>query len=63
MDFRERSCQGIRQLVQKYKQEFRIPENLNHYDVEDYRAAEKQFVRFCLKNGSALETDLSRHSD
>jgi hypothetical protein len=63
MDFQGRSPQGIRQLVQKYKQDFRIPENLNHYADEDYRAAEKQFVRFCLKNGCALEADFSRYSD
>ncbi|MGA9535781.1 MAG: hypothetical protein WBR24_07715 [Desulfobacterales bacterium] len=63
MDSDGRAEEGIKQLVQKYKREFRIPENLNHYAVEDYRAAEKQFVRFCLKNGCALETDFSRYSD
>jgi hypothetical protein len=63
MDFQDRSPHGIRQLVQKYKQDFRIPENLNHYADEDYHAAEKQFVRFCLKNGCALETDFSSYSD
>jgi hypothetical protein len=59
----DRAQEGIKRLVQKYLIEFRIPENLNHYAVEDYRAAEKQFVRFCLKNGCALETDFSRYSD
>ena len=63
MDSEDRAPEGIKQLVQKYKQEFRIPENLNHYAVEDYRAAEKQFVRFCLKNGCVSETNLSRHSE
>jgi len=63
MDFQDRSPHEIRQLVQKYKLDFRIPENLNHYADEDYRAAEKQFVRFCLKNGCALEPDFSRYSD
>jgi hypothetical protein len=63
MDIRDRNLRGVRQLVQKYKQEFRIPENLNHYADEDYRTAEKQYVRFCLKNGCALEMDFSRYSD
>jgi hypothetical protein len=49
--------------VQKYKQEFRISENTDHYSIEDFRLAEKQFVRFCLKNGYTLERDFSNYSD
>ncbi len=63
MNLQDRNLQGIEQLVQKYKQEFRIPENLNYYAVEDYRTAEKQYVRFYLKNGCTLDTDFPRHSD
>jgi hypothetical protein len=50
----DRAQEGIKQLVQKYKQEFRIPENTDHYGVEDFRLAEKQFVRFCLKYGCTM---------
>ncbi|MFY9705042.1 MAG: hypothetical protein WBV95_16145 [Desulfobacterales bacterium] len=59
----DRDQEGIKQLVQKYKQEFRISENTDHYSVEDFRLAEKQFVRFCLKNGYTLERDFSNYSD
>jgi hypothetical protein len=62
MNLQNRNLQGIRQLVQKYEQEFRIPENLNYYAVEDYRIAEKHYVKFCLKNGCTLEMDSSKHS-
>jgi hypothetical protein len=51
---------GIKHLVEKYRQDFRIPENLNHYTFEDYRIAEKRFIKFCLKNGRALEADFSK---
>jgi hypothetical protein len=59
----DRVQEGIEQLVQQYKQDFRIPENTDHYSVEDFRLAEKQFVRFCLKNGYTLERDFSNYSD
>jgi hypothetical protein len=52
MDRQEIPLNGIERLVERYKKAFRIPENLNHYRSEDYRVAEKLFVKFCLKNGS-----------
>jgi hypothetical protein len=60
MDPDGRAEEGIKQLVQKYKQEFRIPENTNHYGGEDFRLAEKGYVKFCLKNGRATGTDFSK---
>lgn len=54
MDLQGQALQGIEQLVARYRMEFRIPENLNHYTVEDYRVAEKQFVKFCLKHGCTM---------
>ena len=30
---------------------FRIPENVNYYSENDYKRAEKKFVKFCLKDG------------
>ncbi len=39
---------GIKSLVKKYRSIFEIPENLNHYSKEDYKIAEKRFIRFAL---------------
>lgn len=44
--------QGIDRIVEKYREQFRVPENLNHYSDNDYHAAERQYLRFCLTNGS-----------
>ena len=40
--------QGIRLLVQKCRNEFRRPENIDYYAENDFKAAEKKFVKFCL---------------
>ena len=40
--------QGIRLLVQKYRNEFRRPENIHYYTENDFKEAEKKFVKFCL---------------
>ena len=42
---------GIRRLIRKYVNQFRIPENLDHYAPEDLARAEKQFVKLCLREG------------
>ena len=51
----EKKITGITLLVNRFKKKFRIPENLNHYSEEDYQAAERKFVRFCLDNGDDQE--------
>ena len=40
--------QGIRLLVQKCRNEFRRPENIYYYSENDFKEAEKRFVKFCL---------------
>lgn len=40
--------QGIRLLVQKCRNEFRRPENIDYYAENDFKEAEKRFVKFCL---------------
>jgi hypothetical protein len=40
---------GIKSLVRKYRSIFEIPENLNHYSKEDYKIAEKRFIKFALE--------------
>ena len=39
---------GIRLLIQKCRNEFRQPENINFYAENDLKEAEKKFVKFCL---------------
>jgi hypothetical protein len=39
---------GIKSLVKKYRSFFAIPENLNHYSKEDYKIAEKRFIKSAL---------------
>jgi hypothetical protein len=42
---------GAKLLVNKYKNNFRIPENINYYSKADYERAEKKYLRFCLNTG------------
>jgi hypothetical protein len=42
---------GIKRLLKKYRDMFRIPENLNHYSETDYRIAEKKFLKYALSTG------------
>lgn len=42
---------GLQRLIEKQRQLFRIPENLNFYSEEDFLAAERKFLKFVLVNG------------
>ena len=42
---------GIKSLVKKYRTMFEIPENLNHYSKEDYKIAEKKFLKYAILEG------------
>ncbi len=48
MDTLSNTDQGIRLLIQKYRNEFRRPENIEYYDEKAFKAAEKKYVKFCL---------------
>ena len=43
---------GMDRLVEKYRRQFRIPENLNYYSERDFHRAERAYLRFCLNRGS-----------
>jgi hypothetical protein len=43
---------GVRRLREMYRKRFRIPENTKHYSKEDYKKAEKKYVKLCLITGS-----------
>ena len=44
---------GIKKLVERYREIFRVPENLNHYSRDDYRIAERKFLKFVLEGRTA----------
>ena len=49
---------GIELLVEKYRKIFRIPENINHYSEEDFRAAERKFLKWALNGGESNREQL-----
>ncbi len=48
MDNSSNTDQGIRMLIQKCRKEFRRPENINYYTENDFKEAEKKFLKYCL---------------
>ncbi|MBC2734610.1 MAG: hypothetical protein HF981_09655 [Desulfobacteraceae bacterium] len=51
-DVAQSQNQGLDRIVDRYRQQFRIPENLDHYSDNDLHEAERQYLRFCLNTGS-----------
>lgn len=43
---------GMDRLVEKYRRQFRIPENLDYYSERDFQFAEREYLRFCLTRGA-----------
>lgn len=48
MDNNQSASHGIELLVEKCRNEFRRPENTNYYTQDDYKEAERKFVKICL---------------
>ena len=46
---------GLKLLVDKYRKEFRVAENLNHYSEENYKIAERKFLKFALSIGDSKD--------
>ena len=46
---------GIKLLVEKYRKKFRIAENINHYSEENYKIAERKFLKFALGMGGSKD--------
>jgi hypothetical protein len=42
------SDRGIELLVEKCRAIFRCPENTDFYDKDDYKEAERKYVKLCL---------------
>ena len=49
--------QGIRLLIQKCRNEFRRPENIDYYTENDFKEAEKKYVKFCLTGNPNYNSD------
>ena len=45
---RREKTAGIKLLVEKGREAFRISENINFYSEKDYKVAEKKFIKFCI---------------
>jgi hypothetical protein len=46
---------GIKLLVDKYRKEFRIPENLDYYSEEKFKIAERKYLKYVLNVGEYKE--------
>jgi hypothetical protein len=49
---------GIELLIKKYKEIYRIPENLGHYSEEDFRTAERKFLKWAVGGGESNREQL-----
>ncbi len=51
---------GKKALIKKYRDFFRLPENLHYYSPEDFKEAERKFIKYALQMGDVdiLSPDL-----
>ena len=42
---------GLELLVEKYRKEFQIPENLDFYSEKNYKIAERKYLKYALGMG------------
>jgi hypothetical protein len=52
MDVKGKKGSGFKRLRDMYRKKFRVPENLNFYSKEDFKKAEKKYVKICLIKGN-----------
>ena len=52
MEIKGKKGSGFKLLRDLYRKKFRIPENMDYYSKEDYKKAEKKYVKLCLLNGN-----------
>ena len=51
--YREKNeSSGIQKLIQACKAAFRIPENIDYYSDEDYKIAERKFIKITCMEGT-----------
>ena len=51
---------GINLLLKECRKRFRIPENLDYYSDDDFREAEKKFIKLCFMGGHLQEQNDQR---
>lgn len=44
---------GIERLIQRFRAEFEIEENINHYSFDDFLKAQRKYLKFMLEGNSA----------
>lgn len=42
---------GLRKMIKNGKEAFRIRENLEYYSEEDFKVAEKKYLKLCVLGG------------
>jgi len=52
MDSKGKKGSGIKLLRKRYRNKFRIRENMDYYSKEDFKKAEKKYVKLCLITGN-----------
>jgi len=48
---------GIELVLEKYRRQFRIAENLNYYSEAHYKIAERKFIKFALSFGESKDSE------
>jgi hypothetical protein len=51
MDSGQHPATGIKLIIQKCRKAFELPENLDYYSAEDYSAAARKYLKWCLLEG------------
>jgi hypothetical protein len=51
---------GLEHILQRYKRIFRTPENFNYYSRQDFKTAERKFLKYALNNERYLNISLSK---
>lgn len=60
MEYESRHETGLEKLIDKYRDTFRIPENLDYYSEEDLPKVEKKYIHFCLTTGKCHYAQATR---
>lgn len=55
MTSHENAESGIKLVINNLIKQFRIPENLNYYSQQDFKKAERQFIKYGLSHGFIME--------
>lgn len=49
MSGNKKGCHGLQRLINKFRREFKRPENTKFYSEKDYKEAERKYVKLCLQ--------------